>query len=709
MIIRESVLVGGREITIETGRMAKQAGGAVLMQQGDTVVLVTACAAKEPREGIDFFPLTVEYVEKTFAAGLIPGGFFKREGKLSEREILTCRVIDRPIRPLFPEGFRAETQIVALVLSHDRENTSDVLALTGASTALHLSDIPFFGPIAGVRVGRIDGQFVINPTTSEQEKCDVNIVIAASRDAITMVEGGAKRLPEDVIVEALMFGHQAMQPLLDLQEKLRRSAGKPKRETPPPKLDPALYAAVKEYAAPKILEAMAVSEKQQRYARLDAVKTEVVAALAGKADDPRPFLGRDKELKGAYSELKSEVMRERVLTEGRRIDGRDTTTVRPITSEVSVLPRTHGSALFTRGETQALVATTLGTKDDEQKIDALIGETYKRFMLHYNFPPFSTGETKAMRGPSRREIGHGALAERALVGILPPQDTFPYTIRVVSEVLESNGSSSMASVCAACLSMMDAGVPISEPVAGVAMGLIKEGDRVAILTDILGDEDHLGDMDFKVAGTRDGITAIQMDIKVQGLSRDILQRALAQARTARLHILDKMAEAMREPRKEISPYAPRIITVFIKPDRIRDVIGPGGKTIRGIIEQTGVAIDVEDSGKINIASADENAAKKAIDMIRSLTAEAEVGKIYLGTVRRITDFGAFVEILPGTDGLVHISELSDKRVNKVTDVIQEGDEILVKVVSIDRQGKIRLSRKEAIGEKLSQDQQPPAK
>jgi polyribonucleotide nucleotidyltransferase len=703
MIIRESVLVGGREITLETGRMAKQANGSVLIQEGDTVLLVTVCATKEPREGIDFFPLTVEYAEKTFAAGLIPGGYFKREGKLSEREILTCRVIDRPLRPLFPEGYRADTQIIATVLSHDREHASDVLALTAASAALHLSDIPFFGPIAGIRIGRINGQLIVNPTTSEQEKCDLNIVLAASRDAITMVEGGGKRITEAEMVEALLFGHQALQPLLDLQERIRASVGKAKREVTLIQSDAALVAAVREYAAPKIAEAMAIAEKQARYTALDAIKGEVIRAFGGPVEEGRLFAGRDKELKVAYNDVKSEQVRERVLAEGKRIDGRGPTDIRKISSEVSVLPRTHGSALFTRGETQALVVSTLGTKEDEQKIDALTGETHKRFMLHYNFPPFSTGETKPLRGPGRREIGHGALAERALLAVMPAPEVFPYTVRIVSEVLESNGSSSMASVCGGCLSLMDAGVPITEPVAGVAMGLIKEGDRVAVLTDILGDEDHLGDMDFKVCGTREGITAIQMDIKVMGLSRDILSTALAQAREARLFILDKMAEALKEPRKEISPLAPRIITIYVKPERIRDIIGPGGKTIRGITEQTGVSIDIDDTGKVSIASADEQASKKAIEIIKNLTAEAEVGKIYLGTVRRITEFGAFVEILPGTDGLVHISELSDKRVNKVTDVVQEGDEILVKVVSIDRQGKIRLSRKEAVAEKLNQE------
>jgi polyribonucleotide nucleotidyltransferase len=701
MFIRESVVVGDREITFETGRMAKQASGSVLIQDGETVVLVTAVAAKEEKEGIDFFPLTVEYSEKAFAAGLIPGGFFKREGKLSEREVLTCRVIDRPIRPLFPEGFRCDTQVIASVISHDREHSSDVLALTGASLALHLSDIPFNGPIAGVRIGRIDGQFVINPTTSQQEKCDLNIVLAASKDAIVMVEGGSVGLPEAVIVDALMFGHKAIQPLLELQDKIRASVGKPKRAVPPPKRDEALLAAVREYSKPLVAEAMAITDKQQRYGRLDSLKKEIVGVFGGIEGENKPYFKRDKELKEAYGEVKSEVMREQVTTTGRRIDGRGTTDIRKITCEAGVLPRTHGSSLFTRGETQALVVATLGTKDDEQRIDALIGDSTKRFMLHYNFPPFSTGETKPLRGPGRREIGHGALAERAIQAVLPSQEAWPYTMRIVSEILESNGSSSMASVCGGCLALMDAGVPIQQPVAGVAMGLIKEGDKVAILTDILGDEDHLGDMDFKVCGTRDGVTAIQMDIKIDGLSREIMEKALSQAREARLFILDKMAECLKEPRKDVSKYAPRIITFFIKPDRIRDLIGPGGKTIRGIIDATGVAIDVDDTGRVNVASPDETASKKAIDMIKSLTAEAEIGKIYLGTVRRITEFGAFVEILPGTDGLVHVSELSDKRVNKVTDVVQEGDEILVKVVGIDRQGKIRLSRKEAISEKLA--------
>src|SRR5438093_1308059 len=579
----------GRTLTIETGRMAKQAGGAALVQLGESVVLVTATALTTAREGIDFFPLTCDYQEKTFAAGKIPGGFFKREGRPAEKEILTSRLIDRPLRPLFPKGFNCETQVIATVLSHDKENDPDVLSLLGASTALVLSDIPWNGPIAAVRIGRLGGRFVINPTTSQLATSDMNVIVAGSRDAIVMVEGGAHMVPEAVLREALV---------------------------------------------------------QQK----------------------------------------------------RRLDGRGLADVRPITCEVEVLPRTHGSALFTRGETQALVVATLGTSSDEQKIDALIGETYKKFMLHYNFPPFSTGEVKFLRSPGRREIGHGALAERALAPILPGEEEFPYTIRIVSEILESNGSSSMATVCGGSLALMDGGVPIKAPVAGVAMGLIREGDEVRVLSDILGDEDHLGDMDFKVAGTEQGVVAVQMDIKIAGVTRAIMEEALEQARAARLHILGVMSRTLARPHSELSMYAPRIITLHIKPDRIRDLIGPGGKMIRGITEETGVKIDVEDDGTVYVASADGTSMQIAIDKIRAVTAEAEVGKVYRGTVRKIVDFGAFVEIFPGTDGLVHISQLAHERVRKVSDVLKEGDVIDVKVLEVDRQGKIRLSRKEALEE-----------
>ncbi|HEV8322832.1 MAG TPA: polyribonucleotide nucleotidyltransferase [Myxococcota bacterium] len=702
MIIRESVDVGGRDLTIETGRLAKQAGGSALLQQGDSLVLVTVCASPDVRPGQDFFPLTVDYIEKTYAAGMIPGGFFKREGRLSEREILTCRVIDRPIRPLFPEGYRNEVQVTATVLSHDRENQTDVLALTGASTALMLSEIPFDGPIAGVRVARIDGKFVANPTFPQLPKSDLELVVAASEQAIVMVEGGAAGVAESVIVDALLFAHDAVRPVLALQRRLREAAGKPKLAFTPPQPDQALAARVWEVGRARLAEAVDTNEKMARYGKYSKYKKEVVAELVGE------YPGREPEIKAAWEEHKYKYVRERIVKEGRRIGGRGPRDIRNITCEVGVLPRTHGSGLFTRGETQVVSATTLGTSSDQQRVDALTGDLFKRFMLHYNFPPFSVGEVKPLRGPGRREIGHGNLAWRAIEPVLPGEDVFPYTIRLVAETLESNGSSSMATVCSSILSLMDAGVPIKAPVAGIAMGLIQEGDDVAILSDILGDEDHLGDMDFKVCGTRDGVTAIQMDIKVQGLSRELLEKALYQAREARLHVLERMLAVLPEARKELSPHAPRITTLKIKTDRIRDVIGPGGKTIRGIVEATGCKVDVEDDGTILIASVDEEAAKKAIKMIKGLTAEPEVGRLYVGNVRKIAEFGAFVEILPGTDGLLHISEMSDKRVNKVTDLLQEGDEVVVKVLSVDRMGKIRLSRKEAMGKTredvASQDQ-----
>jgi polyribonucleotide nucleotidyltransferase len=672
--------------------MAKQADGSVVIRQGDTMVLVTAVAASTTRPGVDFMPLTVDYLEKTSAAGRIPGGYFKREGRMTEVEILTSRLIDRPSRPLFPKGWRFDTQVIAMVVSSDRENVSDVLAMTGASCALLISDIPFAGPYAGVRVGRIDGQFVVNPTFSDREKSDLDLVVACSRDAIVMVEGGCAEVAEDVIVDALMFAHKEAQPLLDLQEKLRAAIGKPKREFIPPAKDPAIVERVGALATEKIQAAMTIREKQERYAALEAVGGEIKTALASE------FPERGHEIGDVYESLKKKHLRELVLTTGRRIDGRGTTDIRLITSEVGVLPRTHGSSLFTRGETQALVTTTLGTKQDAQHIEALVGDIDKRFMLHYNFPPFSTGETKPLRGASRRETGHGNLAERALTRILPGEKDFPYTIRIVSEILESNGSSSMASVCGGTLALMDAGVPIKTPVAGIAMGLIKEGERVAVLSDILGDEDHLGDMDFKICGSRAGVTAVQMDIKIQGLTREILETALRQAREARLFILGKMAETLTAPRPDLSQFSPRITTLQVKPDQIREIIGPGGKTIRGITAQTGVAIEVDDDGTVHIASPDGIAVKKAIDIIKGLTTEPEVGEFYLGVVKRLAEFGAFVEILPGTDGLVHISELDEKRVRVVEDICKEGDEMVVKVIGIDRAtGKIRLSRREALG------------
>ncbi|HEX9265547.1 MAG TPA: polyribonucleotide nucleotidyltransferase [Candidatus Binatia bacterium] len=682
----------GRPLSIEVGRMAKQADGAALVRYGETVVLVTAVAAKDLKLDTDFFPLTVDYQEKTFAAGKIPGGFFKREGRPSEKEILTCRLIDRSIRPLFTEGLRCETQVIATVLSADRENDPDVVAMLGTSIALHVSDIPFNGPLAGVRIGRVDRQWVMNPTQSQLEESDVDIFLSGSRDAIVMVEGGAQIVPESEILEALFAGHEAIQPLIQIQEQMRREIGKPKRQVPLVHLDDAIARRVEDLALAKLKQALEIPEKLERYKRIAEVKGEVVPQALTEFPD------KQKDIKAAFEELKRNVFRGLVIQKELRIDGRGLKDIRPITCEVEVLPRTHGSALFTRGETQALVVTTLGTTSDEQRVDALIGEHFKKFMLHYNFPPFSVGEVKFLRGPGRREIGHGNLAERALVPVLPAEDGFPYTIRIVSEILESNGSTSMATVCGGSLSLMDAGVPVTAPVAGIAMGLIKEGEHVRVLSDILGDEDHLGDMDFKVAGTADGVTSLQMDIKISGVNREIMHQALHQAKEGRLHILGIMNTALPIARTNVSGHAPRIITLRVKPDKIREIIGPGGKVIRGIIEATGVKMDVEDDGTVTIASIDEAASQKAVEMVQRIAAEAEVGKIYKGTVRKIVEFGAFVEILPGTDGLIHISQLAPERVRKVTDVLKEGDEVMVKVLEIDRQGKIRLSRKEALQE-----------
>jgi polyribonucleotide nucleotidyltransferase len=631
-------------------------------------------------------------LEKTSAAGKIPGGYFKREGRMTEVEVLTSRLIDRPSRPLFPKGWRFDSQVIAMVISTDRENASDVLAMTGASCALHISDVPWAGPYAGVRVGRVGGELIVNPTFAQREQSDLDLVVAASRDAIVMVEGSAAEVSEDGIIDALMFAHKSAQPLIDLQDKLRAAVGKPKREFVSPQKDPAIVDRVGAVAGEKIQGAMSIREKHARYAALDAAGADTVTALEGE------FPERQGEIKEAYESAKKKHLRELVLSTGKRIDGRGPAEIRTITCEAGVLPRTHGSSLFTRGETQALVTTTLGTSQDAQHIEGIIADVEKTFLLHYNFPPFSTGEVKPLRGASRRETGHGHLAERAIARVLPAPKDFPYTVRIVSEILESNGSSSMASVCGGILSLMDAGVPIKTPVAGIAMGLIKEGDRVAVLSDILGDEDHLGDMDFKICGSKTGVTAVQMDIKIQGLTREILDTALRQAREGRLFILGKMAEALAAPRPDLSRYAPRIHTLQVKPDQIREIIGPGGKTIRGITAQTGVAIEVEDDGTVHIASPDGIAVKKAIDIIKGLTTEPEVGEFYMGVVRRLAEFGAFVEILPGTDGLVHISELDEKRVRAVQDICKEGDEMLVKVIGIDRAtGKIRLSRREALG------------
>jgi polyribonucleotide nucleotidyltransferase len=662
-----------------------------LISRGETVVLVTAVSERHGREGIDFFPLTVDYLEMTYAAGKIPGGFYKREGRPTEKEILTARFIDRPIRPLFPKGFTSETQIIATVLSSDGENDPDILAINAASAALHVSDIPFMGPVGAVSVGRVEGSLIINPTTIECSYSDLSLVVVGSRDGIVMVEGGADRVSEEVILEAIFTAYDEIVKILDAQENLRASAGKPKREITAPVPDAELMQKIRNEWGGRIREAMNIHAKLERYAVLKAIYQDVVASLGEDGETRR------SEILGYLEKIEGEILRSMILNEGVRIGGRSFTEVRPISCEVGVLPRTHGSALFTRGETQALVISTLGTSSDEQKIEALEGSSYKSFMLHYKFPPFSVGEVKFLRGPSRREIGHGALAARALAYLLPDDEDFPYTIRVVSEIMESNGSSSMASVCGGSLSLMDAGVPLKEPVAGIAMGLLKEKDRVVILSDIIGDEDHHGDMDFKVTGTKDGVTALQMDIKTDGITREILTQALYQAKEGRNHILGEMFKVMPEPRKEMSPHAPRIFVMFVNPDKIREIIGPGGKVIRAIQEESGTKIEVEDSGKVLVASVDGRGLELAKNAIRKITQEAEIGKIYMGLVRKITDFGAFVEIFPGTDGLVHISQLAPERVRKVTDVIQEGDSFPVKVIGIDAQGKIKLSRRDAIG------------
>jgi polyribonucleotide nucleotidyltransferase len=695
--------VGGRRLSLETGRIAKQADGAVVVKYNDTVVLVTAVSAHSMREGQDFFPLTVEYQEKAFAAGKIPGGFFKREGRQSADEILTCRVIDRPIRPLFPEGYMYETQIIATVLSADRAGAPDVASLIGASAAVHISNIPFDGPIAGVRVGRIGGKLVANPSLDDLEGSDLNILMAAKRDSIVMVEGGGNQIPEDELLEALYFGHDQIVPIVALQDELRKLAGnKEKRAFVPPAISDSVLDQVRKIAEPLLRKAYSFTAKQERYANLDIAKAEFKALI------PEDLAAHGSEVSRAYSRVKEDIVRGDIVEHGKRVDGRTLDVVRPITIETGILPRTHGSTLFTRGETQSIVVATLGTSADVQRIDALLGDVKKRFMLHYNFPPYSVGETKMLRSAGRREIGHGALAERALLPVLPTQEEFPYTLRVVSEITESNGSSSMASVCGASLSLMDAGVPIKAAVAGVAMGLIAENGKFSVLTDILGDEDHLGDMDFKVAGTKTGVTAVQMDIKIAGIPREVMKDALIKARAARLHILGEMDKAIEGPRGEMSQHAPRIETLRIHPDKIRDLIGPGGKVIRGIVEQTGAKIDVSDDGTVLVASSDGNAMRQALDIIQGITASPEVGRIYNGTVRRIADFGAFVEILPGTDGLLHVSQIDEKRVEQVRDFLKEGDKIPVKVLEVDRSGKIRLSLKEAKRELASQQEKASA-
>jgi polyribonucleotide nucleotidyltransferase len=681
--------IGHQTLRLETGKLAKQAGGSVIVRYGDSVVLVTACRAASAREGIDFLPLTVDYREYTYASGRIPGGFFKREGKPAEKEVLTSRCIDRPIRPLFPSGWRYETQIIALVLSADQENDTDVLAITGASAALALSEIPFEKAIAGVRIGLVDGAYVVNPTFKQRKESKLDLVVAGSADGLVMVEAGAKEVTEEQVVEALETAHAAIKQIVAGIDDLAKAAGKPKLKVVRKEIGHDFYREVEEKVLVPLTEAMRIRGKLENYDRVDEVLDELVATL------PEGEVERKLEAKQIFKELKEKVLRDEVLTHGLRLDGRKFDEVRSIWIETGVLPRTHGSAVFTRGETQALVTCTLGTAEDAQKIESFEGETWKSFMLHYNFPPFSVGEVAFLRGPGRREVGHGALAERALTPMLPTEEQFPYTIRVVSDILESNGSSSMASVCGGSLAMMDAGVPFKSAVAGIAMGLVmdEKTGKYAVLSDIAGAEDHYGDMDFKVAGTSDGITALQMDIKVGGITTEVMRKALDQARRGRMHILEKMRETLAAPRQSISAFAPRIVTIRIPVDKIRDVIGPGGKMIRSIIERTGVKIDVEDDGRVNVASADGESAKKAISIIQELTATPELNKTYLGKVQRITDFGAFVEIMPGTDGLLHVSEIANHRVKDVRDELKEGEQILVKVINIDPTGKIRLSRK----------------
>jgi len=716
---------GGRPVRIETGRLAKQAAGAAVVSVGDTVVLVTAVSAK-PREGIDFFPLTGDFVEKTSAAGKIPGGFFKREGRLSDREVLVSRFIDRSIRPLFADGYRDETQITATVLSADGHNPPDIAAFIGASAALHISDIPFLGPIGAVRVARIGGQLVANPLKQQLEESDLELIVAGSEAALVMVEGGMKQVREAELLDALRFAHRELLLQLPPQEELRKLAGKPKREVPPAPDTSALVARIRSLAEAPLREATRIKEKKERYAAIATAESAALEAISSEFkkapvsfDSLEAFENRRAELtklvastKNILHDLRSELMRERILSDGVRIDGRSSTDIRPIACELRVVPRAHGTAVFTRGETQALVSATLGSADDKQTIDALTERYEKGFLLHYNFPPFSVGEARPLRGPGRREVGHGALAEKAISAVLPKEEDFPYTVRVVAETLESNGSSSMATVCGATLSLMDAGVPILAPVAGIAMGLIDGGERVAILSDILGDEDHLGDMDFKVAGTRDGVTAVQMDIKVRSVDWAVMERALEQARQGRLHILERMEAETRDvlggaftARTEVASHAPRMSALWIKPDRIRDVIGPGGRVIRAIQDATGAKIDIEDNGQVRVFAPNLDHLERARAMIEELTQEAEIGRVYMGKVKRITDFGAFVEIFPGTDGMIHISHLAEGRVEKVTDVVSEGDEVLAKCIDIDPSGRIRLSRKEALADLAAQPQE----
>lgn len=682
--------VKGSALRLETGLFAKQADGSVVARYGDTVVLATAVAKKEPRLDIDFFPLTIDYQEKAYAAGKIPGGFFKREGRPSEKEVLTSRLIDRPIRPLFPDGFYSDTQGIISVLSFGAENVADILGIIAMSAALGISDIPFDGPVGAVRIGILQGSNIVNPDLVEIEECDFNLVVAGSEDALLMVEGGGLEISEGMLLSALDVAHNEIKKIVALQKELIGKAGRTKREVTPPQVDEALMQTVSELGLDRIKEAITIPDKLMRQTVLDSTLKEVVEKVNTGEED------KTKDIAFVFHKLEKDLVRSMVLEKGRRADGRTPDEIRKISGDVGILPRSHGSALFVRGETQCLAAVTLGTAEDEQRIDALEGESKKSFMLHYNFPPFSVGEVKPLRSPGRREIGHGMLAERALKSVLPQKSDFPYTIRIVADILESNGSSSMATVCGGTLALMDAGVPVRAPVAGIAMGLIKEGDRTVVLKDILGLEDHLGDMDFKVTGTAEGITAFQMDVKIAGVTREIMANALEQARDGRIFILNEMSKILAGPRDHLATHAPRIFTMKIKTDKIRDVIGTGGKVIRGIVEQTGVKIDIDDTGNINIASVDEASAQKAIDIIKGIVAEAEVGKLYMGKIKRIVDFGAFVEIFPGTEGLLHISQISDRRIARVTDVLKEGDALLVKVIEIDKMGRIRLSRKEAM-------------
>jgi len=701
--VEVEIEIKGKQLVLQTGILAKQTNGSVLVKYGDTYVLCTVVSDKTPKEALDFVPLTIDYHEKAYSAGKIPGGFFKREGKPTDREILVSRLIDRPIRPLFPQGYNFETQGIASVLSYGDENIADILSIIGMSAALTISDIPFNGPVGAVRVGKIEDKFVLNPDNIEVEKSSLNLVVAGTEDAVTMVEGGASECSEETLLEALKFAHNHIREIINIQKELQKKIGCVKRQIDFPKDREEIREALLGLLSDKLENALLIREKKKRQQAIDELLNDCLRELDTKEFREKIGLDPQAEIKGdivkIFDDIVKQWMRNLIIEKGIRVDGRKPEEIRPITCMVGILPRVHGSALFTRGETQALVATTLGTSEDEQKVDSLEGEVFKSFMLHYNFLPFSVGEVKPLRAPGRREIGHGYLAERALSYVIPSKEEFPYTIRVVSDILESNGSSSMATVCGGTLSLMDAGVPIKAPVAGVAMGLIKESEKTVILTDILGMEDHYGDMDFKVAGTEEGITAFQMDVKISGIDYETFKRALDQAKDARLAIIQKIKETIPMPKSELSPFAPRIYTLRVKPEKIRDIIGTGGKVIKGIIEQTGVKIDIEDKdGIVRIASSNEASAQKAIEIIKGITQEAELGKIYMGKVSRIVDFGAFVEILPGIEGLLHISQIADKRIQKVTDVLKIGEQIPVKVIEIDEQGRLRLSRKEALKE-----------